>query len=63
MIRANIDVMIEQKEKELEEVRADIFRLDAIINSLKEQQKKLLDKDSELYYEIQELTEELPDYI
>lgn len=61
MIRANIDVMIEQKEKEIDEVRSNIFKLDKVINNLKEQQRKLLDKDTELYYEIEELKDELQD--
>ena len=59
MIRANIEAAIEAKEKELSKNRDDILKLDKILDTIKAQQKKLLEKDTDLYYELEELKEQL----
>ena len=59
MIRANIEAAIEAKRKEISKNFEDIKKIDAVINNLKNQKYRLLDKDSDLYYELEELEEQL----
>ena len=59
MIRSNIEAAIEAKQKELDKNRDDILKLDKVLESIKAQQRKLLEKDTDLYYELEELKEQL----
>lgn len=59
MIRANIEAAIEAKQKELDKNRDDILKLDKVLESIKAQQRKLLQKDTDLYYELEELRDEM----
>lgn len=59
MIRSNIEAAIEAKQKELDKNREDILKLDKVLESIKTQQKRLLEKDTDLYYELEELKDEL----
>lgn len=59
MIRSNIEAAIEAKQKELDKNRDDILKLDKVLESIKAQQRKLLEKDTDLYYELEELREQL----
>lgn len=61
MIKANIEAAIEAKEKELEENRKNIDRVSNLIDRLKKQKSIWLDRDTDLYYEIEELKEQLND--
>lgn len=55
MIRANI----EAKQKELDKNRDEIIKLDKVLDNIKAQQKKLLEKDTDLCYELEDLKEHL----
>lgn len=59
MIRANIDAAIEAKIKERDKNWENIRRLDSIIEKLKVKKSRLLDHDTDLYYELEELEDEL----
>lgn len=59
MIKANIEAAIEAKEKERVQVLINIEKLNKIISDLIDQKYKLLEDDSNLYYEIEELKERL----
>ena len=59
MIKANIEAAIEVKQKEISKNRDDILKLDKVLESIKAQQKRLLEKDTELCYELEELKEQL----
>ena len=59
MIRSNIEAAIEAKEKEISKNRDDILKLDKVLDSIKVQQKKLLEKDTDLCYELEELKDEM----
>lgn len=59
MLIANIKAQIEAKEKEIYENYQEIQKLDRLIDGLKAQQRILLDRDTDLTYELQELKEEL----
>ena len=59
MIIANIEASIESKQKEISKNRDDILKLDKVIESIKAQQKRLLEKDTDLCYELEELKEQL----
>lgn len=59
MIRANLDAAIAAKQKEIDLNREQILKLDNVLDSIKAQQKKLLEKDTDLYYELEELKEQL----
>ena len=59
MIRSNIEAAIEAKQKELDKNREDILKLDKVLDCIKAQQRKLLQKDTDLYYELEELKEQL----
>ena len=61
MIIANIEAAIEAKHKEIVINHGKIIKLDNDIEILKEQQKRLLEKDTELCYELEELKEQLND--
>lgn len=61
MIKANIEAAIEAKQKEIDINRSEIIELDSIIESVKAQQKRLLEKDTDLCYELEELKEQLKD--
>lgn len=58
MIRANLDAAIAAKQKEIEVNRDQIIRLDQVIETVKQEQKRLLEKDTELCYELEELKEQ-----
>ena len=59
MVRANIEVQIERQAVKLNDVERDIMRLGRVIDNLKEQQKNLLSKRSDIIWKIEELKEEL----
>lgn len=59
MIRSNIEAAIEEKEKEISENRDNILKLDKVLESIKAQQRKLLEKDTDLCYELEELRDEM----
>lgn len=59
MIRANLDAAIAAKQKEIDFNRDQILKLDKVLDSIKAQQKKLLEKDTDLCYELEELKEQL----
>lgn len=59
MIIANIEAAIEAKQNRRNWIYDDLEKLDKLIDRLKEQKHKLLEEDSELYYEIEELKEQL----
>lgn len=59
MIRANLDAAIAAKQKEIDFNRGQILKLDKVLDSIKAQQKKLLEKDTDLCYELEELKEQL----
>ena len=59
MILANIEAAIEAKEKERDKVFNDLNRIDSLIKKLKVKKSRLLDRDTDLYYEIEELKEQL----
>lgn len=59
MTRANIEAAIESKQKEIDLNYSEILKLDKIIETVKAQQKRLLEKDTDLYYELEELKEQL----
>jgi len=61
MLIANIEAAIEAKQKEREKVYNDLERVDALIEKLKAKKAILLDHDTDLYYEIEELKEQLND--
>lgn len=61
MLKANIEAAIEAKQKEREKVYKDLERVDALIEKLKAKKAILLDCDTDLYYEIEELKEQLND--
>lgn len=59
MILANIEAEIEAKTKERENIFAELEKIENKINKLKSQKYILLDQDTDLYYEIEELKEQL----
>ena len=59
MILANIEAAIEAKEKERDKVFNDLNRIDSLIEKLKVKKSRLLDRDTDLYYEIEELKEQI----
>lgn len=59
MIRANLDAAIAAKQKEIDLNRDQIMKLDKVLDSIKAQQKKLLEKDTDLCYELEELKDEM----
>ena len=59
MLKANIEAAIDEKEKELNKNRDEILKLDNVLEFIKLQQKKLLEKDTDLCYELEELKEQL----
>ena len=59
MIRANLDAAIAAKQKEIDVNRDEILKLDKVLDSIKAQQKKLLEKDTDLCYELEELKDQL----
>lgn len=61
MIKANIEAAIEAKQKERDKVYNDLERVDALIEKLKAKKAILLDRDTDLYYDIEELREKLND--
>ena len=58
MIRANLDA-IAAKQKEIDLNRDQLLKLDKVLDSIKAQQKKLLEKDTDLCYELEELKDEM----
>lgn len=61
MIKANIEAAIEAKQKERDKIYTDLKRVDALIEKLKAKKAILLDRDTNLYYEIEEQKEQLND--
>lgn len=59
MIKANIEAAIEAKIKERDKVWKDLQRIDSLIEKLKAKKSRLLDRDTDLYYEMEELEDEL----
>lgn len=59
MIRANLDAAIAAKQKEIDSNRDQILKLDKVLDNIKAQQRKLLEKDTDLYYELEELRDEM----
>ena len=59
MIRANLDAAIAAKQKEIDLNRDQILKLDKVLDSIKAQQKRLLEKDTDLCYELEELKDEM----
>lgn len=59
MIKANIEAAIEAKEKERDKIYRDLNIIDVLIEKLKAKKARLLDQDTDLYYEIEELKEGL----
>ena len=59
MILANIEAAIEAKEKEREHNYRDIEKIHNMILKLQHQKAILLDRDTDLYYEIEELKEQI----
>lgn len=59
MIIANLDAAIAAKQKEIDLNRDKILKLDKVLDSIKAQQKKLLEKDTDLCYELEELKDEM----
>ena len=61
MLIANIEAAIEAKQKEREKAIKYIDDLDARIEYLKNRKSLYLERESDLYYEIEELKEQLND--
>lgn len=61
MLKANIEAAIEAKQNRRNWIFDDLEKLDKLIDKLKEQKHYLLEEDSELYFEIEELKEQLND--
>lgn len=59
MIIANIEAAIEAKQNRRNQIFDDIEKLDKIIDNIKEKKHKLLEEDSELYFEIEDLKDQL----
>lgn len=59
MIKANIEAQIENLKHEREQVRDKIIQFDKWINDMKAGQKELLERETDLCYEIEELEEQL----
>lgn len=59
MLKSNIEANIEAKRKEREIIRDNIIWFDQKIAYLKDKQRKLLDQDTQLCYEISELEDML----
>lgn len=59
MIKANIEANIEAKRQERDWIYKELEHVENMINDLKEQRRKLLEEDNDLYYEIEELKEQL----
>ncbi len=59
MIRANIEAAIEAKIKERNKNWENIHRLDSLIEKLNTKKSRLLDHDTDLYYEMMDLEDEL----
>ena len=59
MILANIEAEIEAKTKERENIFAELEKIENKINKLKSQKYILLDRDTDLCYELEELKEQL----
>ena len=57
MENANEKVMKTQEINNMEKLTSEV--VDNLINNLKNERNKLLDKDTDLYYEIEELKEKL----
>ena len=59
MITANIETAIEAKQKERDQAIKYIDNIDARIEYLKNLKSLYLERESDLYYEIEELKEQL----
>ena len=61
MLKANIEAQIENLKQEREQVRTKIIQYDKLINEIKADQKNMLERETDLCYEIEELEEQLND--
>lgn len=61
MLIANLEAELESKKRALEENRKDIKKLEVVINNMRAEMKRLLERDTDLYYEITELEEKISD--
>ena len=59
MIKSNIEAAIEAKEKERERNLDEIDKIYDLIKRLQDQKSILLERDTDLYYEIEELKDGL----
>lgn len=59
MIKANIEAAIEAKQNEISKNYEEIKKIDNLIHDLKVQKYNLIDEESILLYEIEELEEQL----
>ena len=59
MIKANIEAAIEAKQNRRNQIFDDLVKLDKIIDNIKEKKYMLLEEDSELYFEIEDLKDQL----
>lgn len=59
MIKANIEAQIKAKITERDKVWKDINRIDSLIEKLNVKKSRLLDLDTDLCYEMQDLADEL----
>lgn len=59
MIKANIEALIESKQKMRDQIYEDLKKLENVITNLKDKKHKLLEEDSDLYFEIEELKEQI----
>ena len=59
MLKANIEAQIEHLKQEREQVRNKIIQINKLINEIKKSQKDLLERETNLCYEIEELEEQL----
>ena len=61
MLKANIEAQIESLIHERECVRNNIITYDNLINKLKRAQEELLERETDLCYEIDDMKEQLYD--
>lgn len=61
MLKANIEAQIDYKRNERQKVLNEIREIDSIIRRLKAKERQLLVTDSDLYYDIEKLREQLND--
>lgn len=55
MLKANIEAQIECKRNERKKIIDELFDIAKTVSKIKRREKELLEKESDLYYEIKEL--------